>query len=319
MYADKQYPIINNPKNIAIGLCTMNIIYPNITDIGTLVIKDGNDTFVVKPEEYLTNEITSYMGRFNLHNESSKDIYDMNGKVINESKKAVKPIVLKDSIGERVSKMSTGKKAGLAAGTVLGAAALTAGGIATKKLLAKRKAKKEADAQANSIQECMIDIIIDENEFLISEDDMQFLMEACDYELSEDEILDNIEYELNERFKFERGTNSDKGSYKGNAKDKSMLGNYHVWTNGDGSNVGSSARGTHLRKAARYGEVDSLSSINKSRSEKEVMGRHDRETLKIAKHFSKLGLFLPSGIARSINFATPFPTNCRTSSIVLVG
>ena len=24
--------VINNPKNIAIGLCTMNIIYPNITD-----------------------------------------------------------------------------------------------------------------------------------------------------------------------------------------------------------------------------------------------------------------------------------------------
>ena len=36
--------VINNPKNIAIGLCTINIIYPNITDIGTLVIKDGNDT-----------------------------------------------------------------------------------------------------------------------------------------------------------------------------------------------------------------------------------------------------------------------------------
>ena len=108
-----------------------------------------------------------------------------------------KPITLKDGLGERIKQMNTGTK--IAAGTALGSAAIASTAYAAKKLLAKRKAKKEADAQAESLKECMIDLILDENHLYISDDDMQFLLEACDYELSEEEILNNIEYELNER------------------------------------------------------------------------------------------------------------------------
>ena len=51
-------------------------------DARKVIIREGYDTFVIKPEEYLTNEITSYMGKFNLNESSNKIIYDMNGNRI---------------------------------------------------------------------------------------------------------------------------------------------------------------------------------------------------------------------------------------------
>lgn len=36
--------VINNPKNINIGKCTINVVYPSISDIGRLVIKTGSET-----------------------------------------------------------------------------------------------------------------------------------------------------------------------------------------------------------------------------------------------------------------------------------
>ena len=50
-------------------------------------------------------------------------------------------------------------KTALAAGAILGTGAVAA------HVLKKRKAKKEEDRDARSLKECMIDIILDENEF----------------------------------------------------------------------------------------------------------------------------------------------------------
>ena len=84
----------------------------------------------------------------------------------------------------------------IAAGAILGTAALAGTAYAVNKALKKRKAKKAEDRDKESVSECMIDLILDEDYVYITEEDMDFLLEACDYELSESEILDNIENEL---------------------------------------------------------------------------------------------------------------------------
>ena len=64
-------------------------------------------------------------------------------------------------------------------------------GAGAAHVLKKRKAKKAAE-QAQNIHECMIDVFLTEDNFYISNDDMDFLLEACDYDLSQDEIMNNI-------------------------------------------------------------------------------------------------------------------------------
>ena len=102
----------------------------------------------------------------------------------------------------KLPKPGMSKNAKIAAGAVLGTAALAGGAYAAKKLLDKRKAKKAEDKDAQTVQECMVDIILREDAILISDSELDFLLEACDYELTTDEILDNlaesVEEELNE-------------------------------------------------------------------------------------------------------------------------
>ena len=78
-----------------------------------------------------------------------------------------------------------GKTAAIAAGAI-GATALGAHHV-----LKKRKAKKDEDAK--KLEDVMIPLFFNEDgDIFMTNDDMDFLLEAFDYNLSEDEIMENI-------------------------------------------------------------------------------------------------------------------------------
>lgn len=81
------------------------------------------------------------------------------------------------------------KKAGIAAGAVLGTA--VAGAVAAK-AYKKYKAKKNVNKD-EKLEEAVIDVMISKDgEFYLESLEMDFLLEAFDYELSESEILDLV-------------------------------------------------------------------------------------------------------------------------------
>ena len=83
------------------------------------------------------------------------------------------------------------KGAGKAVGTAAVIAGLTAGGIAGVRALKKRKAKKQEE-QAMKAEDVMIQYVITENAIYLTEDDLDFLLEATDFELTEEHIIKAI-------------------------------------------------------------------------------------------------------------------------------
>ena len=109
-----------------------------------------------------------------------------------EKGKDVKPEV-KQRFIKRVGQHISRNKGKYAVGA-LAAAGIGAAGYAAYKALKKRNAKKKEEERAKNLEECMIDIFLDEDGmFCILDEDVDFLLEVCDYDLNEAQIIENIE------------------------------------------------------------------------------------------------------------------------------
>ena len=111
-------------------------------------------------------------------------------KEINKAKRAETSAKFKEKMGKAGKFVSDHKKQIGIGAAVAGGALAT--GLVAHHVLKKRKAKKEADKEARNLKECMIDLVQEGEYIYISESDMDFLLEACDYSLTEDEILMNL-------------------------------------------------------------------------------------------------------------------------------
>ena len=87
--------------------------------------------------------------------------------------------------------------------------------------------KRNKGIEETRVRECMIDLYLNENgEAFILDEDIDFLLEACDYALSEEEIYDAISNEAGgvtvKRRKTMRGT------LKTNMSDKDFRNTYSI-------------------------------------------------------------------------------------------
>ena len=147
-------------------------------------------------------------GSTNLPNpdfKESEEKFAKNGKKIGKIFTKAKGAVVSGAKKAGGAIASGAKKAGgviashpkISAGVGAAAALGTVGAIAGAHALKKRKAKKQEEAM--HAEDVMIEYLIENEELSISVEDMEFLMEACDYELSEEEILTNILFEAEKK------------------------------------------------------------------------------------------------------------------------
>ena len=166
------------------------------------------DKQAAKERESEGSEVNEKQSLFSKAKTVGKDVYEK----------------VKDKIVDDEGKLTKGAKigGGIAAGA-LTVGGLTAGAIALK----KRKAKK-AKEEAMKAEDVMIEYLIFEDTLYVQEEDIDFLLEACDYELSESEIMDYIldaeEEEAKQGFKEKagemwQGAKTKAAEWGGKAKD----------------------------------------------------------------------------------------------------